>query len=87
MSCEFSEMTPSYPVPHSSVSFRVACAFIKHLLARENMKLTIFWLGSQLLDGIYVVNCDASGDVWPAGGFAVHNDDVLQPWHFTQYGL
>lgn len=49
--------------------------------------LTIFRLGSQLLHSIYAVNGDAPGDVWPAGGFTVHNDNVLQPRHVAQYGL
>lgn len=54
---------------------------------QEKTTLTIFSLGAQFLHSIYVVNGDASGDVWPACGFTVHDNNVLQPWHVTQYGL
>ncbi len=70
----------------SSVHFHFL-AKIRNLFNHNARIPTIVRLGPHLLHHIHVVDHDASGDVGPACGFAVHHDDILQPWHVTQDGL
>lgn len=53
----------------------------------QQQTLTVVRLGSHLLHCIHVVDHDASGDVWPACGFAVDYNDMLHPRHVAQYCL
>ena len=46
--------------------------------------LTVVRFGSQILHSVHVIDLDAPWDVWPAAGFTVHYNDVLQPWHIAQ---
>lgn len=62
-------------------------AKFRNLFNHAAQTLTIFRLRSQLLHGLHVVNCDATGDVWPACRFVIQNDDALQTWRVTQYVL
>lgn len=60
---------------------------IRNLFNHPAQTLTIVRPGSHLLHCVHVVDHDAFRNVWPACGFTVHYDDILQPRHVTQNGL
>lgn len=90
--CQAQHITP---ITHQGVGFVLSlnqCTSIspdkiRNLFNHIAQTLTIVRFGSHLLHGVHAVDHNASGDVWPARGFTVDYDDILQPRHVTQYGL